>query len=83
MYRYITLYAVIKKVGPKGIRTHNLELTVHTLQPLRYLAERRVILNGLQDQVTTRLMLSLGDCNGGVRMKLAANFLYFLYFYSR
>ena len=80
------MYAVTKKVGPKEIRTQNLELTVHTLQPLqplRYLAERRDILNGLQDQVTTRLMLSPGDCNGGVRIKLTANFLYFLYFYSR
>ena len=37
--------------------------------------------NGLQDQVTTKSKSSLGDCNGWVRNKPAADFLCFLYIY--
>ena len=37
----------------------------------------------LQDQVTTKLKSSLGDCSGRVRITFAANFLYFLYFHPR
>ena len=33
------------------------------------------MLNGLQDQVTTKLKSSLGDCSGGVRITFKANFL--------
>ena len=45
------------------------------------MAERSDVLNGLQDQVTTKS--SLGDCSGRVRITLAANFLYFFYFRPR
>ena len=41
------------------------------------------MLNGLQDQVTTKPKSSLGDCSGRVRITFAANFLYFLKFYRR
>ena len=71
----------IQKVGLRGIRTHNLVVTMHTLQPLSYLTERSGVLNGLQDQVTTKLKSSLGACSGRVRITFAANFLYFLYFH--
>ena len=47
------------------------------------MAERSDVLNGLQDQVTTKLKSSLGDCSGRIRITLAANFLYFLYFHLR
>ena len=39
------------------------------------------VLNGLQDQVTTKLKPSLGDCSGRVRIIFIANFLHFLYFH--
>ena len=51
---------------PGGIRTQNLLLTVHTLEPPSYLAKRWDALNGLQNQVTTKLMSSLGDCSDRV-----------------
>ena len=38
------------------------------------------VLNGLQDQVTTKLKSSLGDSSGRVRITFIANFLYFLSF---
>ena len=41
------------------------------------------VLHGLQDQVTTKLKSSLGDCSGRVRITLAVNFLYFLYLHPR
>ena len=65
------------------IRTHGLVLTVHTLLPLRSLAERWDALNELQHQVTTRFKSSIGDCSDQVWITLAANFLYFCYFHSR
>ena len=65
------------------IRTHGLVLTVHTLLPLRSLAERWDALNELQHQATTRFKSSLGDCSDQVWITLAANFLYFCYFHSR
>ena len=45
-------------------------------EPTTYLAERSDVLNGLQDQVTTKLKSSLGDCSGRVRITFAANYIY-------
>ena len=41
------------------------------------------MLNGLQDQLSTKLKSPLGDCSGRVRITFAANYLYFLYFHPR
>ena len=41
------------------------------------------MLNALPSQVTTKFKSLLGNCSGRVRITLAANFLYFLYFYPR
>ena len=69
--------------NPSGIRTQDLVLTVHTLQPLSYLAERSEVVNGLQYQVTTKPKLSLGGWSGRVRITFAANLLHFFYFHPR
>ena len=71
----------IQKVGLSGNQTHNLMLTMHTLLPLSYLVKSWDVLNGLQDQVTTKLKSSVGDSSGIVQIALAAKFLYFLYFH--
>ena len=47
--------------------------------PLSYLAERLLVLNGLQDRETTKLKSSLADCSDRIQVTLAANFLYFLF----
>ena len=49
----------------------------------RYLAERWDVLNGILNQVTTKLKSSLDDWSGRVRITLVYNFLYFLYFHPR
>ena len=48
---------------------------------MSYLVERWDVLNGLQNQVTTKVKSSPDDCSGRARITFAANFLYFLYFH--
>ena len=51
-----------RKLARSDIWTRDLALSMHTLSPLSYPAERWDVLNGQQNQVTTKLESSLADC---------------------
>ena len=77
----ILRFVPLCKADPSGIQTNNSVLTVHSLQPLSYLHDQRDVVNSLQDHVATNLMSKLGDRSGQVRIILAVNFPYTLYFH--
>ena len=80
LWKYFQSYEKgFRRLWPGGILNHILVLTVHTLQPLSYLAERWDVFNGLHDQVIPKLNSSLGDCVVLVPMTLAANLFELVY----
>ena len=68
-------FSSIKKVGPSGIRNHYLEFMIDRYAlKVSYLTEQWDLLNGLQNQVTTKHK-SLGDYSGRFWITLAAKLL--------
>ena len=61
---FTCLMFLISIVGPNGIWISNLVPIEHTFKSLSYQAKRCYVLNGLSDQVITKLKSSLGDCTG-------------------